>query len=174
MKSHFIVVATILALGVSSQAHADATSATASQESAATSTAQGTIQFSQEPEHTTQTVRNVSAPVLGAYASSFSQMNCSSTVQVGGAIAGVSLVGGASRDSQTCVLEVAAAELSRQSTIDALNADQLRRAAINVRCQISDAVYDAMRAAGFACALKPKDMASRTDTQPANYRVAGN
>ncbi|KFX64225.1 hypothetical protein KBK24_0121515 [Burkholderia sp. K24] len=168
-------VALILALGAIGHAQAQSSSV-ATQSSASQSTAQGTIQFSQTPEHTTETVRNVSAPVLGAYASSFSQMNCGQTVQFGGAIAGVSLVGGASHSLQDCKLEVAAAETVRQSTVtdDTATKDKLQKAAVLIRCQVSKEVYDAYRAAGFDCALKPAELQSRTDTQPANYRVAGN
>jgi len=174
MKTKF-TVALILALGVTGYAQAQSSSV-ATQSSASTSTAQGTIQFSQTPEHTSETVRNVSAPVLGAYASSFSQMNCGQTVQFGGAIAGVSLVGGASHSLQDCKLEVAAAETVRQSTVtdDAGTKDKLQKAAVLIRCQVSKEVYDAYRAAGFDCSLKPSELLSRTDSQPANYRVAGN
>jgi len=168
-------VALILALGAIGHAQAQSSSV-ATQSSASQSTAQGTIQFSQTPEHTTETVRNVSAPVLGAYASSFSQMNCGQTVQFGGAIAGVSLVGGASHSLLDCKLEVAAAETVRQSTVtdDATTKTNLQKAAVLIRCQVSKEVYDAYRAAGFDCSLKPAELQSRTDTQPANYRVAGN
>jgi len=168
-------VALILALGAIGHAQAQSSSV-ATQSSASQSTAQGTIQFSQTPEHTTETVRNVSAPVLGAYAASFSQMNCGQTVQFGGAIAGVSLVGGASHSLLDCKLEVAAAETVRQSTVtdDSTTKTNLQKAAVLIRCQVSKEVYDAYRAAGFDCSLKPAEMQSRTDTQPANYRVAGN
>lgn len=170
-----ITVALILALGAVGHAQAQSSS-TATQSSASQSTAQGTIQFSQTPEHTTETVRNVSAPVLGAYAASFSQMNCGQTVQFGGAIAGVSLVGGASHSLLDCKLEVAAAETVRQSTVtdDQAVKANLQKAAVLIRCQVSKEVYDAYRAAGFDCSLKPAELESRTDTQPANYRVAGN
>ncbi|WP_454871742.1 hypothetical protein [Paraburkholderia xenovorans] len=170
-------VALILALGVAGQAQAQtSTTATATQQSAATSTAQGTIQFSQEPEHTSQTVRNVSAPVLGAYAASFSQMNCGQTTQAGVAFAGFSAVGGSSNSLLDCKLEVAAAETVRQSTVtdDSTTKTNLQKAAVLIRCQVSKEVYDAYRAAGFDCSLKPAELQSRTDTQPANYRVAGN
>lgn len=160
------------ALLVPSIVFAQASTSTAQQEANSQSVAQGTIQFSQTPEHTSQTIRNVSAPILGAYASSFSQMNCASTAQAGVAVAGFSIAGGASKDSPSCVLEVAAAELARQSTIDAENAKALQQAAIGVRCQISEEVYNAMRDAGFACSRKPKAMQSRTDDQPASTRVA--
>ncbi|MFM0270146.1 hypothetical protein PQQ59_06145 [Paraburkholderia aspalathi] len=168
-------VALILALGAVGHAQAQSSSV-ATQSSASQSTAQGTIQFSQTPEHTTETVRNVSAPVLGAYAASFSQMNCGQTVQFGGAIAGVSLVGGASHSLLDCKLEVAAAETVRQSTVtdDTTTKANLQKAAVLIRCQVSKEVYDAYRAAGFDCSLKPADLQSRTDTQPENYRVAGN
>lgn len=170
-----ITVALILALGTIGHAQAQSSS-TATQSSASQSTAQGTIQFSQTPEHTTETVRNVSAPVLGAYAASFSQMNCGQTVQFGGAIAGVSLVGGASHSLLDCKLEVAAAETVRQSTVtdDSTTKANLQKAAVLIRCQVSKEVYDAYRAAGFDCSLKPAELESRTDTQPTNYRVAGN
>ncbi|QGZ56708.1 hypothetical protein [Paraburkholderia acidiphila] len=177
MKQTFIIAASIVLLANAASAIAQtSTSASATQNSASTSTAQGTIQFSQDPEHTTQTVRNVSAPVLGAYASSFSQMNCGQTIQFGGAVAGFSLVGGASHSLQDCKLEVAAAETVRQSTIteDADVKAKLQKAAVLIRCQVSKEVYDAYLAAGFDCALKPEELQSRTDTQPANYRVAGN
>jgi len=166
----------LFAIGILSSSVAFAqsnTSATATQNSAATSTAQGTIEFSQTPEHTSQTVNNVASPVLGSYASSFSQMNCGQTTQVGGAIAGGTLVFGTSKDSHSCVLEVAAAETDRQATIDPDNAVNLKKAAINMRCQINKEVYEAYMASGIACALKPEEMHSRTDDQPANYRVGG-
>ncbi|MFD1557046.1 hypothetical protein ACFSHT_15705 [Paraburkholderia silviterrae] len=175
MKQLLIVAASILLLGNAASAIAQtSTSASATQNSAATSTAQGTIQFSQEPEHTTQTVRNVSAPVLGAYAASFSQMNCGQTVQFGGAIAGVSVVGGASHSLLDCKLEVAAAETVRQATVteDATTKANLQKAAILIRCQVSAEVYDAYRAAGFDCSLKPAELQSRTDTQPPSTRIA--
>jgi len=162
----------LLAIG---HAHAQSTS-NAQQSSTSQSVAQGTIQFSQTPAdtHVSETVRNVSAPILGAYASSFSQMNCSSTTQGGIAFAGFSAGGGSSKDSHSCVLEVAAAELARQGTVDPDARDMLFDAAINVRCQVSPEVYEAMRDAGFECKRKPKEMVSRTDDQPASTRVAGN
>ncbi|KPD17232.1 hypothetical protein ADM96_20160 [Burkholderia sp. ST111] len=103
-------------------------------------------------------------------------MNCGQTVQFGGAIAGVSLVGGASHSLLDCKLEVAAAETVRQSTVtdDSTTKAGLQKAAILIRCQVSKEVYDAYRAAGFDCSLKPAELESRTDSQPANYRVAGN
>ena len=177
MNTKFIV-ALILALGAVANAHAQtSTTATASQQSAATSTAQGSIQFSTNPEQTTETVRNVSAPVLGAYAGSFSQMNCGQTVQMGAAIAGVSVVGGASHTLLDCKLEAAAFETSRQSTVtdDPQLKQQLQDAAIAIRCQVSPEVYRAYLAAGLDCkGLKPEELHTREDDQPANYRVAGN
>lgn len=103
-------------------------------------------------------------------------MNCGQTVQFGGAIAGVSLVGGASHSLLDCKLEVAAAETVRQSTVtdDTTTKANLQKAAVLIRCQVSKEIYDAYRAAGLDCSLKPSEMLSRTDTQPANYRVAGN
>ena len=174
MKTSLIAVA-ILALGIAGHAQADSTS-NAQQTSTSQSVAQGTIQFSQTPAdtHVSETVRNVSAPILGAYASSFSQMNCSSTTQGGIAFAGFSAGGGSSKDSATCVLEVAAAELTRQATVDPLNHDALVSAAIGVRCQVSAEVYNAMRDAGFDCKRKPASLVSRTDDQPVSTRVAGN
>lgn len=135
-------------------------SSTATQASTSQAVAQGSIQFSQTPadSHISETMRNVSAPILGAYAASFSQMNCSSTAQAGMAVAGFSLAGGASKDSHSCVLEVAAAELARQSAIDPVRRKTLQVAAINIRCQISEEVYNAMRDAGFDCPRKPKGM----------------
>jgi hypothetical protein len=174
MKTSLIAVA-ILALGIAGHAQAQSTS-NAQQSSNSQSVAQGTIQFSQTPAdtHVSETVRNVSAPILGAYASSFSQMNCASTTQGGIAFAGFSAGGGSSKDSASCVLEVAAAEITRQSTIDPDNAQALRSAAIGIRCQVSPEVYNAMRDAGFDCKRKPKDLVSRTDDQPASTRIAGN
>lgn len=150
----FLLIGAILFTG---HAYADSISQ-ANQTSTSQSVAQGTIQFSQTPEHTTETIRNVSAPVLGAYASSFSQMNCGQTAQGGFAVAGFSGVFGASKDSHTCVLEVAAAEMVRQSTVDADNSMKLKQAAVNVRCQISEEVYNAMQDAGFVCSRQPADM----------------
>lgn len=165
----------VLALAATA-AHAQTTS-TATQSSASNSVAQGTIEFSQSPadQHLSETVRNVSAPVLGAYAASFSQLNCGQTVQFGGAIAGVSVVGGASHSLQDCKLEVAAAETARQSTIasDPEVKAGLQAAAIAIRCQVDPVIYRAYVAAGLDCkGLKPEGMESRTDEQPANYRVA--
>lgn len=168
-----ILIAILLSLGAM-HAQADQATSSANQNANSAATAQGTIQFSQSPEHTSETVRNVSAPILGAYASSFSQMNCASTSQLGAAVAGFSIGGGTSTDSATCVLEVAAAEMVRQATVDHINADKLTAASINVRCQISEEIYNAMIDAGFDCKRKPKSLRSRTDDQPANYRVAGN
>jgi hypothetical protein len=163
------------ALLISTGAFAQATS-TANQTSQSQSVAQGTIQFSQSPEHTEATVRNVSAPILGAYASSFSQFNCGQTTQGGMAVAGFSAAFGSSKDQKSCVLEVAAAETARQSTItpDASEATKLRQAANNMRCQISGEVYDAMIDAGLTCSKKPSDRISRSDSQPESTRIAGN
>lgn len=167
----------VILFAIAGVAHAQVseTTAVASQTSASNSTAQGTIQFSQTPEHTTETVRNVSAPVLGAYAGSFSQMNCGQTVQMGAAMAGFSIVGGASHSLQDCKLEVAAFETSRQSTItdDPSLKLGLQKAAVAIRCQVSEEVYRAYVAAGLDClGLKPSELHSRTDDQPANYKVA--
>lgn len=172
MKTSFTAIAIVALLGAS-HAQAQSTS-TAQQSSTSQSVAQGSIQFSQTPEHTTETVRNVSAPVLGAYASSFSQFNCGQTTQGGFAVAGFSGAFGSSKDQKSCVLEVAAAEMTRQSTVDAANAEALRSAAIGIRCQISEEIYNAMRDAGFECKRKPKELISRTDTQPESTRIAGN
>jgi hypothetical protein len=172
-----ITVALILASGVIGHAQAQsATSATASQQSAATSTAQGSIQFSQTPADTHETINNVSAPVLGSYAFAASQLSCSSTTQGGFAVAGFSGVFGSSKSQADCVLEVAAAETVRQSTVteDKDTKAKLQRAAMNIRCVISDEIYQAMQDAGLECSRKPKDMVSRTDDQPASTRVASN
>lgn len=166
----FTAIAIVALLGAS-HAQAQSTS-TAQQSSNSQSVAQGSIQFSTNPEHTSETVRNVSAPVLGAYASSFSQFNCGQTTQGGFAVAGFSGAFGSSKDQRSCVLEVAAAEMTRQSTVDAENATALRRAAIGIRCQISPEIYDAMIDAGFECKRKPKELVDRTETQPASTRIA--
>jgi hypothetical protein len=166
----FTAIAIVALLGAAN-AQAQSTS-NAEQTSTSQSVAQGTIQFSQSPEHTSETVRNVSAPVLGAYASSFSQFNCGQTTQGGFAVAGFSGAFGSSKDQRSCVLEVAAAEMTRQSTVDPDNAAALRSAAIGIRCQISPEIYDAMRDAGFDCKRKPKELISRTDTQPESTRIA--
>lgn len=171
-----ITVALILALGVAVHAQAETATATSSQQSAASSTAQGTIQFSQSPADTSSTVRNVSAPVLGSYAFAASQLSCSSTTQGGFAVAGFSGVFGSSKSQADCVLEVAAAETVRQSTVteDKDTKSKLQRAAMNIRCQISPEIYQAMQDAGLECSRKPKDMASRTDDQPISTKIAGN
>lgn len=153
MKKALIAAALLVAsVGAFAQS-----SSTANQSSASTSVAQGQINFSQTPadSHLSETVRNVSGPVLGAYAASFSQMNCGQTAQGGFAVAGFSVAGGASKESASCVLEVAAAELTRQSTVDATRREALQAAAIGVRCQVSWAVYHAMKDAGFDCSRKP-------------------
>lgn len=154
-------------------AHAQSSSS-AQQTSSSQSVAQGTIDFSQTPadQHLSETVRNVSAPVLGAYAGSFSQLGCGSTTQAGLAVAGVSIVGGASHSMADCMSEVAANESMKQSTADAEHAAQLRAAAIAIRCQISPEIYKAYQAAGLDClGLKPESMVSREDTQPPSTRV---
>lgn len=168
----FTAVAIVALLGAAN-AHAQATSS-ANQTSTSQSVAQGSIQFSQTPEHTDQTVRNVSSPVLGAYASSFSQFNCGQTTQGGFAVAGFSGAFGSSKDQRSCVLEVAAAELARQATVDAAHREELLNSAIGVRCQLNEEVYNAMRDAGFECKRKPKELTSRTDSQPESTRIAGN
>lgn len=181
MKAHLTVL--IVALSTACVAHArdvvpyqqPATSASAQQTSTSQSVAQGSITFAQNPQdqHLTETVHNVSAPVLGAYAGSFSQMGCGSTSQAGIAVAGLSLVGGASRSMQDCVSEVAANETMKQSTADPEHAPQLRAAAIGIRCQVSRAVWLAYRKAGLDCmGLTPDDL-KRTDTQPESTKVAG-
>ncbi|WP_075357894.1 hypothetical protein [Caballeronia sordidicola] len=177
MKTSLIAVA-ILALGIAGHAQADSTS-NAQQTSTSQSVAQGTIQFSQTPAdtHVSETVRNVSAPILGAYASSFSQMNCSSTTQGGFSIAGFSGALGSSKDSNSCVLEVAAAEITRQATVteDPVTKVWMGKAAMNIRCRISPEVHDALEEAGYPCGKNvPSEMKSRTDDQPASTRVAGN
>lgn len=172
MNTKFTAVAILLALGIG-HAQAQSTS-TAQQSSNSQSVAQGSIQFSTNPEHTSETVRNVSAPILGAYASSFSQFNCGQTTQGGFAVAGFSTAFGSSRDQKSCVLEVAAAELARQATIDPDARDALLESAVGIRCQINEEIYNAMRDAGFECKRKPKELVSRTDTQPASTRISGN
>ncbi|MDR5802163.1 hypothetical protein [Caballeronia sp. LZ001] len=164
----------LLSLSIS---HAYAQSnASATQQSTSQAASFGTLNMSQSPadQHLSETVRNVSAPVLGAYASSFSQMNCSSTTQGGFAIAGFSVAGGTSTESKSCVLEVAAAEMARQAFNDPENRQKLMNASIGVRCQVSEEVYNAMMDAGFVCKRKPKSDESRTDTQPESTRIAGN
>lgn len=169
MKNIVIVLALSLAANL---AHSQ-TSASAQQESNSAATSFGSMTFSQTPEHTSSTINNVSAPILGAYASSFSQFNCGQTTQGGFAVAGFSGAFGSSKDQKSCVLEVAAAELARQSTIDARNATKLQDAAIQIRCRINKEVYEAMKDAGFDCKKKPDELISRTDDQPPSLRVAG-
>jgi hypothetical protein len=134
-------------------------SSTANQSSASQAVAQGSIQFSQSPadQHLTETVRNVSAPVLGAYASSFSQFNCGQTTQGGASVAGFSAAFGSSKDQRSCVFEVLAAELARQSTIDIVHAAALHQAAINARCLISREAQQAIEAAGLTCQTTIKE-----------------
>lgn len=171
MKKAFIIGV----LALSGVAHAQSSS-TASQTSQSQSVAQGTIQFSQSPADTTSTVRNVSAPVLGAYAASFNQLNCGQTAQGGVAFAGFSLAGGGSKDSASCVLETAAAETARQSTITASEEkkEKLQDAAIAIRCQVDRKVWLAYKAAGLDCkGLKPDNL-ERADTQPESTRVSSN
>lgn len=163
----------IVALLGAGHAQAQSTSS-AQQSSTSQSVAQGSIKFSTNPEHTSQTLHNVSAPILGAYASSFSQFNCGQTTQGGFSVAGFSGVLGSSKDQRSCVLEVAAAEMTRQSTVDVEHAAALRSAAIGIRCQVSPEIYDAMVDAGFECKRKPKELISRADTQPESTRIAGN
>jgi len=110
------------------------------------------------PEHQSITERNVSAPIEGAFAASFNQLNCGQTAQGGVAVAGFSLTAGASKDSFSCVLETAAAESTRQSTVTADPAVKaaLQTAAVAIRCQISPEIYRAYEAAGLNCmGLKP-------------------
>lgn len=172
MKTSLTAIAIVALLGA---VHAQAQStSTAQQTSTSQSVAQGSIQFSQTPESTTSTVHNVSAPVLGSYAFSASQLNCGQTTQGGFAVAGFSGVFGSSTSPLDCKLEVAASELVRQSTVDALHRDALLNAALGVRCVLSEEVYQAMIDAGLECKRKPKELTSRTDDQPASTKVAGN
>lgn len=135
----------------------------------------GTLNMSQSPadQHLSETVRNVPSIALGAYASSFSQMNCSSTAQAGMSVAGFGIAGGASKDSQSCVYEVMAAESVRQSTVtkDAELAAKLQQAAINARCMISAEATKISEAAGLTCQTRIEE---RPDSQPDSTRVAGN
>lgn len=155
MFKQLAVIAVLAAISTATYA-ADATS-TANQQSSSQAVAQGSIQFSQTPadSHITETVRNVSAPVLGSYAFAASQLSCGSTTQGGFAVAGFSGVFGGSKDSPTCLLEVAAAEIVRQSTVDPIRKEALQVAAINIRCQVSWQVYYALTDAGFDCPRKP-------------------
>lgn len=166
----FTAFAILLALGAG-HAQAQSTSS-ANQTSTSQSVAQGTIQFSQSPadQHLSETVRNVPSIALGAYASSFSQMNCSSTAQAGMSVAGFGIAGGASKDSQSCVYEVMAAESVRQSTVtkDVDLAAKLQQAAINARCMISADATKIMEAAGLTCQTRAED---REDSQPPSTRV---
>lgn len=171
MKKILIIgIALLFSTGAFAQA-----SSNAQQTSQSQSVAQGSIQFSQTPEHTDSTVRNVSAPILGAYASSFSQFNCGQTTQGGFAVAGFSGAFGSSKDQKSCVLEVASAETARQSTItpDVAESARLRQAAINMRCQISAEVYNALVDAGMTCSKKPSELRSRTDDQPESTKISG-
>ncbi|WP_454825352.1 hypothetical protein [Paraburkholderia xenovorans] len=169
------IVALLVALNANAQ-----TTSTAQQTSTSQSVAQGTIQFSQSPadQHLTETVHNVSAPVEGAFASSFSQLNCGQTAQGGVAFAGFSAIAGASKDSFSCVLEVASNESVKQATVTADPAQKaaLQAAAVAIRCQISPEIFKAYQAAGLDClGLKPSSMTRREDTQPASTRiVSGN
>lgn len=160
-------IALLTILLAAGQAYAQSTS-TAQQSSNSQSVAQGSIEFSQTPEHTSQTVRNVSAPILGAYASSFSSFNCGQTTQGGFAVAGFSSAFGSSKDQRSCVLEVMAAESVRQATVDPDNASKLKQAAINARCMINAEATKIMEAAGLTCQTR---VAERTDTQPESTRV---
>jgi hypothetical protein len=172
MNKNFTVIAILAALGIG---HAQAQStASANQTSTSQSVAQGSIQFSTSPEHTTQTVRNVGAIANGSAAFSASPLNCGQTSQGGIAIAGLSVIGGTSTSPLDCRLAVAAAELARQATIDTEHRAALLDAAIGVRCQLSEEVYNAMVDAGLDCKRKPKELISRTDTQPESTRIAGN
>jgi hypothetical protein len=149
------ILASAAAFSPNLWAQSAAGTASAQQTSQSQSVAQGSITFATNPQdqHTTETVRNVSAPVLGSYAFAASQLSCGSTTQGGFAVAGFSGVFGSSKDSTSCVLEVAAAETARQSTVmkDEKIAAKLQLAAIAIRCQISPEVYKAYVAAGLDC-----------------------
>lgn len=155
MFKKLAVIALLAAISTATYA-ADATSS-AQQTSTSQSVAQGSITFSQTPadQHLTETVHNVSAPILGSYAFAASQLSCGSTTQGGFAVAGFSGVFGSSKDSESCVLEVAAAETVRQSTVDPIRKEALQVAAINIRCQVSWQIYYALTDAGFNCPRKP-------------------
>lgn len=145
------------------------TSSTASQ-SASQNLGQGngnslTLNSAPSPDRYSETIRNVSAGVLGAFASSANPFNCTYT-KAGGNIA----VPGASgtfqwstNDVQYCVAGWMQAELNRQSTItkDEKTAEKLQQASLNVKCGISDQFYDAMVAAGLQCDVKPEDYEKR-------------
>ncbi|MFL9904678.1 hypothetical protein PQR71_42235, partial [Paraburkholderia fungorum] len=117
------------------------------------------------PANTSETLRNVSAGVLGAFASTVNQFACTYT-KGGGNLAGP----GASatfqwsaNDTDFCVKGWAQAELNRQSTItkDAKEAAALQQASTNVKCSLDDDIYRAMIQAGATCQIKPKDFDKR-------------
>ena len=124
------------------------------------------------PSATRETLNNVSAPVLGSYAGSFSQLNCGQTMQAGVAVAGFSAVAGASHDSKTCVLEVAAQETMKQSTVTADPTEKvaLQKASVAIRCQVSPEVYQAYKAAGLDClGLKPEGVVEESADKNIKY-----
>lgn len=123
------------------------------------------ISNSNIPTNTTEKLLNVSAGVLGAFASTVNSFNCTYTKAGGNAAGpGASLtLQFSANDTDFCVKGWTQAELVRQSTVtdDAAVKQQLQQAAINVKCTLDDDIYEAMKAAGVTCQTKPKGYEER-------------
>lgn len=190
-----LTVVLILALGAS---HAFAQSSSSAQQSSnSQSVAQGTIQFSQSPEHTSQTVLAAPSTALGSYAAGFSPYNCYGTKwQAGAAVPGGSLMGGAGGEMGGCQLGWLQNDYARQAAVidakDPVMQERDLQIATNLRCMVSSEAYDAIMAEidptdpkrARACHVKPKDYKPTQDTTrnpdgtqqyvTASTRVAGN
>lgn len=182
MKSAIIVLGVLV---VTANAYADTTAVSGQQQtnsSQATSGSQNAGQGNGNtiisngaaiPDKTSVTERNVSAGVLGAFASSFNQYSC--TYTKGGAnvaVAGLSVTGELSaNDVDYCVKGWTQAELNRQSTItdNPKTRAALQQASINVKCTLDDDIYRSMVAAGVPCQVKPKDMEDQTKAENVKY-----
>jgi hypothetical protein len=172
MKKALIVSAALL---LAASAQAQEASGTAAQSQTTSSAAKAStagngngayiISNSTAPSNSSETLRNVSAGVLGAFASTVNQYDCHFT-KAGGNLAGP----GASatfqwseNDKDFCVKGWAQAELNRQSTItkDAREAAALQQASTNIKCSLDDDIYRSMIAAGATCQVKPEDYDKR-------------
>lgn len=165
MKTKIIAVALIV-IGVTGHAYADTTTANASQAANSAATAQGEINFSQTPadSHISETVRNVSAPVLGAYAPNMNGLGCTSTAQGGAAVAGFSAAFGAPKIDHGCTVLTGSAEMARQAynirqrVPDSPLANMLDTASVQMKCRYSVESYQSLEDAGVDCNHKPDGM----------------
>jgi hypothetical protein len=177
MKRILTTVALLAATIASAQAAATTGTSTSNANQSSASTAASTnagnaqnITFNSTAPadtHLSETVRNVSAPGIGAYGSGFSQYNCGNTMQGYVAGPGFSVGAGGAKELYSCVMLMASNELMKQSTVETDTAARAKiiQAATNVKCMVNNDIYVAMVAAGMVCEVKPRDHDDSKDNE---------